>query len=132
VRAVLDDFHAAAAAADGPRYFGHFTADAVFIGTDPAERWPLAAFRRFAEPYLAQGRGWTYHPGRRHVELAPDGGTAWFDEMLDNAKYGVCRGTGVLVRERDRWRIAQYALAIPVPNELAADLVDRIRAAGDP
>ena len=30
---VLDDWHAAASAADEQRYFGHFTPDAVFLGT---------------------------------------------------------------------------------------------------
>ena len=35
----LDDFHDAAAHADEARYFGHFAAGAVFLGTDATERW---------------------------------------------------------------------------------------------
>src|SRR6266545_7462239 len=35
--AMLDDWHAAAAAADEARYFAHFATDAVFLGTDATE-----------------------------------------------------------------------------------------------
>ena len=46
VRAVLDDWHAAAAASDEARYFDHFADDGVFLGTDATERWGVAAGRR--------------------------------------------------------------------------------------
>ena len=36
IDAVLTDFHDAAAKADFDRYFGHFTDDGIFYGTDPA------------------------------------------------------------------------------------------------
>lgn len=127
VGAALDAFHDAASRADGAAYFALLAPDAVFIGTDPAERWTVAEFRAFAEPYFSQGRGWTYVPRDRHVALAADGEVAWFDEMLDNASYGVCRGTGVLVHDGSSWRIAQYHLTIPVPNELSKDVVRMIR-----
>lgn len=128
--ATLDQLHALAARADGPEYFDLFTPDAVFIGTDAAERWTMAQFRAFAEPIFARGRGWTYtlRPGSRNVILSPDGEVAWFDETLDSASYGTTRGTGVLVLTPAGWRIAQYHLTIPVPNDLAEDLVARIRA----
>jgi len=128
INVALDDFHDAAAKADGPRYFGHMTDDAVFIGTDPDERWPVAKFRRFAEPYFDRGTAWTYVRTRRHVRLAPGADVAWFDELLDNAKYGVCRGTGVLERGDGEWRIAQYCLTIPIPNDVAGDVVEMIQS----
>lgn len=129
VRAVLDRLHAAAARADGSAYFELFTPDAVYIGTDVTERWTLDQFRAFAEPYIRSGRGWTYtlRPGTRHIGWSADQQTAWFDEILDNASYGTTRGTGVLVRTPQGWRIAQYHLTIPVPNDLARELVGRIR-----
>jgi len=125
IRAVLDDWHAAAAAADGARYFGHMSSDSVFLGTDASERWPLADFRAFCEPYFARGVGWLYEPRERHV--AVQGELAWFDERLWNDKYGLCRGTGVLRREGAAWRIAHYSLTLLVPNELAPDVVKLIR-----
>ncbi|HEU5163223.1 MAG TPA: nuclear transport factor 2 family protein [Thermoanaerobaculia bacterium] len=127
VASVLDGFHDAASRADAAAYFGALAPDAIFIGTDPAERWTLADFRAFADPYFSQGRGWTYRPRDRHIALDASGDTAWFDEMLDNDSYGVTRGTGVLVRVGESWKIAQYHLTIPVPNELSKDVVRMIR-----
>jgi hypothetical protein len=122
---VLDDFHKAASEADEARYFGHLAPDAVFIGTDEGERWDVKTFREYAHPHFAAGRGWTYTPRDRHVTVAGD--VAWFDELLDNAKYGVCRGTGVLRRDGKQWKIVQYSLSMAVPNEKAAEVVRIIR-----
>ncbi|HEU4522971.1 MAG TPA: nuclear transport factor 2 family protein [Thermoanaerobaculia bacterium] len=123
---VLDDFHKAASEADESRYFGHMAPDAVFIGTDATERWTVSAFRDYAHPHFAAGKGWTYTPRDRHVVVHGD--VAWFDELLDNAKYGECRGTGVLRKDGGRWKIVQYSLSMPVPNEKAADVVKIIRS----
>lgn len=137
IHAVVDDLHLAAAEADGPRYFGHYTDDAVFLGTDKTERWPMAEFRAFADPYFEGGQAWTYVATERHVELQP--GTdlplvAWFDELLENEGYGTVRGSGVLVRAgaADRWRVSQYVLSFPVPNEVAKDLVALVQGQDDP
>lgn len=127
VRAVLDDFHLAASQADGERYFAHLAPDAVYIGTDGAERWSVAEFRAYAMPYFSRGKGWTYTASERHVGLSADGRTAWFDERLVNAKYGEVRGSGALRKLGKEWRIAQYVLSFAIPNELSADLVEKIR-----
>jgi ketosteroid isomerase-like protein len=122
---VLDDWHRAASAADGARYFGHMAEDSVYLGTDASERWTLPAFRAFCEPYFARGVGWTYEPRERHVAVA--GRLAWFDERLWNEKYGECRGTGVLREEGGEWKIVHYSLTFPVPNELAGEVIQLIR-----
>lgn len=124
---VLDDLHAAAAAADENRYFAHYASDAVFLGTDATERWDVAAFRAYAHPHFAAGRGWTYTPRDRHVSIGSNGDVAWFDERLDNAKYGEVRGTGVLRLVGATWKVAQYNLSFPIPNALAAQVVALIR-----
>jgi ketosteroid isomerase-like protein len=128
VEAVLDDFHAAAAVSDEARYFDHFSADGVFLGTDATERWTVTAFRTYAHPHFAAGKGWTYTPVERHVAFDATGQVAWFDERLSHTKYGQLRGSGVLVVERARWRVAQYNLTFLVPNETASEVVDLIRA----
>ena len=134
VAGVLDELHGAAAKADARRYFALFAPNAVFLGTDAQERWNLAEFRAYAEPLFEAGQGWTYHARDRHVFVDPAGDTAWFDERLDHASYGELRGTGVLRRTPGAegadgaWRIAQYNLAFPVPNDLARELGDLIRA----
>ena len=128
VDAVLDDFHRTASEADEERYFGHLSESAVFLGTDASERWTKDEFREFVHPYFSRGQGWTYEPVERHVTLSADGTVAWFDENLENSSYGTCRGTGALQLVDGVWKIEQYNLMIPVPNELAKDLVARIRA----
>ncbi len=125
---VLDDFHKAASQADGPRYFGHFAKEGIFLGTDITERWTVAQFKAYAEPHFSRGKGWTYVPVSRHTYLAPDGTTAWFDEILKNEKYGMTRGSGVLVQQDGEWKVAQYHLTLPVPNDLIDDLVKMIES----
>ncbi len=127
VSKVLDTLHDAASKADGARYFALFTDDAVFMGTDASERWTIDAFKAFAKPYFDKGTGWTYTKKERHIDVDDKAGYAWFDELLDNAAYGVCRGSGVLRKTTDGWRVVQYNLTIPIPNALAQDLVARIR-----
>lgn len=132
IAATLDALHAAAAQADGEAYFALFTPDARFIGTDGTERWSLAEFRAYAEPYFNQGRGWTYTPLDRVITLAPIECRciAWFDEPLDNASYGETRGSGVLRLTDEGWRIEQYVLSFAVPNDVAREVVAVIRDAG--
>jgi ketosteroid isomerase-like protein len=130
VDAALDGFHAAASRADGERYFGYLAPGSVFVGTDATERWEREAFRAYAEPYFSQGRGWTFRPIERHVYVRGD--CAWFDERLASEKYGETRGSGVLVRAADGWRIVQYVLSFPIPNDLSSSVVELIRAGAKP
>ena len=124
---VLNTLHLAASDADGEVYFALFAEDAVFMGTDATERWSVAEFKAFAEPYFSQGRGWTYTMKDRNIFFSEDGSTAWFDETLWNENYGTCRGTGVLARTADGWKFRQYNLTIPIPNDLARDFADQIK-----
>lgn len=127
INAALDDWHDAAAKADEARYFGAMTPEFVFLGTDATERWDVTAFRAFAHPYFAKGKAWTFVPHDRYVILSPGGDVAWFDEKLDSATYGECRGSGVLRLVNGTWKIAHYNLTIPVPNDLADAVVKMIR-----
>jgi hypothetical protein len=54
--------------------------------------------------------------------------SAWFDEILDSSSYGTSRGTGVLIRTNEGWKISQYHLTFPIPNELARHVTDEIKA----
>jgi phosphohistidine phosphatase SixA len=118
--------------ADEDAYFGAFAPGAVFLGTDPAERWTVDAFKSFALPYFTErDSAWIYVPQSRHVTVDPGGQVAWFDEELGNASYGLCRGTGALRRIDGRWRITLYDLTVPVPNDLMGAVVRRIKARED-
>ncbi len=124
---LLDGFHSNASKAQFSAYFAAFAPDAVFIGTDATERWTVDQFKAYAKPHFDKGRGWTYTVAERHLNVAADGKHASFDELLDNASLGRCRGTGVLRLLDGQWRIEQYHLTIPVPNELADEIVKRVR-----
>ena len=126
VAAVLDDWHAAAAKADEPRYFNHFAPDAVFLGTDGSERWTLGEFRSYARPYFGMGRAWTFKPSARHISISQDGAVAWFDEALDTPNLGPARGSGVLVKVKGAWKISHYNLSVPIPNGLLKEFKERI------
>jgi ketosteroid isomerase-like protein len=129
VAETLDALHRAASEAKEGEYFSLYAPDAVFLGTDASERWTLDQFRAYAHRPFSEGKGWTYTVRSRNVSVSSDGSVAWFDEVLDNAKLGECRGTGVLTRSDGAWRVAQYNLTIPIPNAMAVDVAERIREA---
>ncbi len=124
VDSVLSALHQTASDADWATYFGLYTPDAVFFGTDATERWSLDEFRGYA----SASRGWTYRMTERNVFISADGNTAWFDERLHNDGYGECRGTGVLVKSAAGWKITQYNLTFPIPNDIAGEVTARIKA----
>ena len=118
VAAVIDDWHAAAAAADEARYFDHFAEGGVFLGTDGKERWTVPEFRAYAKPHFAKGKAWSFRSVRRNISFSKDGRVAWFDEELATPNLGPSRGSGVLVYDGKTWAIAQYNLSVPIPNEV--------------
>lgn len=127
VRDALGDFHDAATKADAERYFGRFTADGVFLGSDPDERWDVPAFRAWAQPYFARESAWSFAPLVQHVTVDAGGEVAWFDEVVGSDYMGACRGSGVLRLVDGSWKVALYDLTVPVPN----DLLDAVTAAID-
>lgn len=125
----LDTFHQAAANADLDTYLGLMTPDMVFLGTDGEERWQGEQFSAFVSANFSKGRGWTYNTTERHSVISPSGHVAWFDELLAHDKYGRCRGSGVLLKSASGWRIAQYNLSVPIPNDMLPAVVRDIIAA---
>jgi SnoaL-like domain len=119
--------------ADEARYFGHFAPGAVFLGTDGTERWTVDEFRSYAHPYFAKGKAWSFRAAQRHVAFSPDGNVAWFDEDLQTPNLGPARGSGVLVKTPQAWKITQYNLSVPIPNSLMKEVKERIeRASREP
>lgn len=125
---LLDQWHQSASKADEAHYFASLSTGAIFFGTDAAERWSREEFLAYAHPHFSKGKGWTFTPRDRHVYFSQRGDVAWFDERLDSASYGECRGTGVAQLRDGQWQIEQYNLTIPIPNDLANEFVAKIRA----
>ena len=126
--ATLDSFHRAAANADTAAYFAAMTDDVVFLGTDGSERWQGSEFRDFAAAHFSAGQGWIYVPLQRDITVSANGDIAWFDELLQNEGLGTCRGSGVLVKSTNGWKIAQYNLSVPIPNAIVRDVATDIAA----
>ena len=109
VNLVLDNLHLYASQASGEKYIDLFSDDAVFFGTDISERWPKNDFQAYAMSRFKTGTGWTYYMKERNIYFSDDGRTAWFDDF---------RGTGALKIVNDEWKITQYNLLLPIPNDL--------------
>ena len=122
VAEVLDAWHQAAATASFEDYFSKMTADGMFLGTDATENWQNEEFREFSKPYFDRGKAWSFSAVERNVYLNEDTSFAWFDELLDT-QMGLCRGSGLLEKSGNQWKIAHYVLSIAVPNENVAKLV---------
>lgn len=124
---VLDDFHKAAAQANFKIYFDLLHAQAIFLGTDSSERWTKQQFAIFVEPYFTKGIGWEYIPIKRHISTTPKKDIVFFDELLESKKYGRCRGSGLLINTEQGWKILQYNLSYPIPNELSLTVSKMIK-----
>lgn len=120
IASLLDNWHLAAARTDANAYFGAMTADGVFLGTDATERWTREEFKAWAKPQFDSKKGWNFKASKRFISFSNDNNTAWFDEELATWM-GPCRGSGVVVKTDNGWKIKQYNLTILVPNEKVQD-----------
>jgi hypothetical protein len=115
VSAMLDSFHRAAAVADFDVYFSFFADDVVFAGTDATERWDKKTFMAWAKPFFDRKKAWDFRAVTRHIYFSENMETGWFDELLQT-QMKLCRASGVVVKENNRWLIKQYILSMTIPN----------------
>lgn len=125
INSFLDDWHKAAAHANAEVFFGSLAHNSVYIGTDASERWTKTEFISFAKPYFDKGKAWTFTPYNRELHVTSDGKTAWFSELL-TTWMGVCRGSGILQKYGDNWKIEQYHLSVTVPNDIIKDFISLV------
>lgn len=128
---VLDDWHRAASVGDERRFLDHFALDAVFMGPDPDERWDLATFSSYVRDAFAQQQNWSNQSVDRHMLFGPSMDVAWFDEKLDSGGFTGVRGTGVLRREDDTWKIVHYSMTYTIPNSIAREVVRTVKSVSD-
>lgn len=122
INTTLDAWHKAAAEAKFDTYFNFMAEESIFIGTDATENWNKKAFMAFAKPYFDKGKAWSFTALERHVYFDASGKTAWFDELL-NTQMKICRGSGVLVKEGNQWKIKHYVLSMTIPNDNTDDVI---------
>lgn len=120
VNLFMDNWHLSATLADEDIFFGSLDSNAVYLGTDPSERWLKHEFMAWGLKYFERDTAWAFTPYNRNWEFSDDRQYAWFDELLET-HMGICRGSGVLKRYNDGWKIKQYNLALTLPNEQMDD-----------
>lgn len=116
IDSLINRWHHAAAVADEDVFFGIMTADAIYIGTDPTERWLRDELKAWSKKYFDQDKAWDFKTLSRNVDIGPGGHIAWFDELLDTWM-GTCRSTGIVQRIDGDWKIIYYHLSVALPND---------------
>ena len=122
INEVLNNWHNAAANADFEAYFDFLTKDGIFIGTDARENWGIEDFKKFSKPYFDRGTAWNFKSLDRNIYPSEKAPVAWFDELLETWM-GICRGSGVMVKENGEWKIQHYVLSVTIPNDNINEVV---------
>lgn len=112
----LDDWHLAASEANYANYFNKMDSISVFLGTDATENWTKKEFEAYSKPHFDNRKAWDFKAFERNIYLNNSGSFAWFDEHLKTNR-GTFRGSGVLEKVGKSWKIKQYVLSVPIPND---------------
>lgn len=118
----LNNWHQSAAEAHFDGYFSAIADDGIFIGTDAKENWSKEQFKVFAKPYFDRGKAWNFKVIQRNIYFSKDQKIVWFDELL-TTQMKICRGSGVIQKTKDGWKIKHYVLSMTVPNENVDEVV---------
>ena len=122
VSKVLDDLNLYASTADFKNYFNLYAEESTFIGTDANEVWNKKEFMDYSKPHFDKGKAWSFTSLKRNITFSDDGKYAWFDELLDT-QMKICRGSGVLEKIGNQWKIRQYVLSMTVPNDVSNEII---------
>lgn len=122
---MMNEWHDAASRADEKLFFETMTHDGIYIGTDEGERWTRDEMKEWSKNIFERESAWSFSTINRNVSIDPKETIGWFDELLDTWM-GTCRGSGVVVKTPDGWKIKYYHLSIAVPNEKVDGYLDLI------
>ena len=120
---LIDGWHLAASNADYENYFGLMNESFVFLGTADDERWDKKQFSEFSKPYFDKGKAWSFTAKNRRWNFSKNKKVAWFDEDL-NTWMRVCRGSGVMVKQKGKWKLAYYNLTVLIENEKMKEFIE--------
>ena len=123
VNTLLVNWHKAASDANFKEYFGVLDSTSVYIGTAAEETWTKEQFANFSKPYFDKGKAWSFTTLERNIYMSESANIVWFDELIDTWM-GTCRGSGVLQKKGDSWKIKQYVLSVAIPNDDIQAVID--------
>lgn len=129
VNMLMNNWHKAAATGDSKVFFGSMADNGIYIGTDATERWTKDEMEVWSKKYFDRGSAWDFKTIERQVHISTNGQYAWFNETL-NTWMGVCRGSGILSKEKSGWKIEQYHLSVTIDNNLIESFVKLVGAPG--
>lgn len=113
---LLNNWHKDAAEANLEDLLNTMDSISIYIGTDASENWTKTEYEKFCKPYFDKGRTWDFTPLERNIYVSKSMDVVWFDELLDTWM-GICRGSGVLEKTSNEWKIKHYVLSVTVPND---------------
>ena len=116
INTFLDQWHKHASNADMEAYFDKIDEEGIYIGTDETEIWTKNEFFEWQKPRTSDGTAWDFKAIDRNIYFGEKSKYVWFDELLSFSA-GTLRGSGVLIKRKDGWKIIHYVLSLPVPNE---------------
>ena len=120
---LIDEWHLAAAKADYNGYFGLMNESFIFLGTADGERWDKQQFSDFSKPYFDKGKAWVFTPKNRKWNFSKNKKVGWFDEDLDTWMRA-CRGSGVKIKRKGKWKLAYYNLTVLIENEKVKEFIE--------
>jgi hypothetical protein len=77
----------------------------------------------WSKPYFDKKTTWNFTSIERNIYFNITGDIAWFDELLDT-HMKICRGSGVVVKQNNEWKIEQYVLSMTIPNDQLDKVVE--------
>lgn len=130
IHSLLDSLNISAAQADFDKYFSYFAEGATYNGTDATENWDKESFMAWSKPYFDAKTTWNFKSVKRNIyHIGTNYDIAWFDELL-NTQMKICRGSGVVIKEKGKWKIQQYVLSMTIPNSKLDEII-KIKAAAE-
>jgi len=123
INRLMDKWHNDVIAFELDSYFKVMGESFIFLGTDPKERWSKDEFYGFCKPYFEKESTWSFTPLWRNVYFSEDGKTAWFEEQL-TTWMEECRGSGVLVKKDNEWKLVHYNLTVLIENEKVKPFIE--------
>lgn len=81
----------------------------------------------WAKPYFDKKTTWNFTSIERYIFFGKHADIAWFDELL-NTQMKICRGSGVVVKQNNEWKVQQYVLSVTIPNS-RVDSIVKIKSA---